>query len=161
VETTRQGEERPCWCKTPARVFAPGDAYRHQTETLVYLATGAKVGERLIYRLTVAFNVRQLGILAPFRGSQASQVARTVMWETEAMAASARVALDLDSPPLGLFYFGLWAHSVGKLLVCCEPRLWHTGDVRALCALYGIPVFEDEGPWADAVAEALHVSRRP
>lgn len=49
---------------------------------------------------------------------------------------------------------GLWASS-GKLIVCCDPRFWRSGNVHLVCKRYNIPYVEKFEHLVTATKERL------
>lgn len=49
----------------------------------------------------------------------------------------------LAKAPISMMEMGLWVRSEagkGKLIVCCQEGFWKEGNVRILCAKYGVRV---------------------
>jgi hypothetical protein len=56
--------------------------------------------------------------------------------------------------PISLLELGLFASSK-KLIVCCPDGFWRKGNVRIVCELYNIPLFNDYDQWMAAIQEKL------
>jgi hypothetical protein len=64
-----------------------------------------------------------------------------VDWELDALEKASVICFFFDvttSSPVTMLELGLWAAS-GKIVVCCDPRFWRSGNVQIVCRRYGIP----------------------
>jgi hypothetical protein len=64
-----------------------------------------------------------------------------VEWELEALEKANVICFFFDvttQSPVTMLELGLWAAS-RKIVVCCDPRFWRSGNVELTCSRYGIP----------------------
>jgi hypothetical protein len=80
-----------------------------------------------------------------------------VDWELEALGKASVICFffDVRTPsPVSMLELGLWAAS-RKIVVCCDPRFWRSGNVELVCRRYGIPFVKTFGELVKGVRDML------
>ena len=80
-----------------------------------------------------------------------------VLWELEGQRLADVIAMYFDpktKSPITLLELGMFADT-RKLIVYCPKEFWRRGNVEIVCALYKIPIFENELEWANALKSKL------
>ncbi|KAF2850616.1 hypothetical protein T440DRAFT_396342 [Plenodomus tracheiphilus IPT5] len=80
-----------------------------------------------------------------------------VEWELAALEQADVVCFFFDintKSPVTLLELGLWAAS-NKIVVCCHPKYWRSGNVHIVCNRYKIPVVNTFAELVLAVKEML------
>ncbi len=97
---------------------------------------------------------RQERSFSPFR--------EQVEWELAAQEQADIIAMYLDpatKSPISLLELGLFART-GKLLICCPPKFWLSGNVDIVCSKYNITKYNVKDYWLVALREKIRNFRR-
>lgn len=85
------------------------------------------------------------------------QFREQVEWELTSLDNSHLIALYLDKEtksPISLLEFGMHVRDK-NMIVYCPNGFWRKGNIDVTCAKYGVPVYEDETKWINAVIGRL------
>lgn len=80
-----------------------------------------------------------------------------VEWELSALEQADVICFFFDvntMSPVTLLELGIWAAS-DKVVVCCDPKYWRSGNVHIVCDRYGIPVVNTFAELVPAVEKML------
>ncbi|KAF2854677.1 hypothetical protein T440DRAFT_464819 [Plenodomus tracheiphilus IPT5] len=80
-----------------------------------------------------------------------------VEWELSALEQADVICFFFDvntMSPVTLLELGIWAAS-DKVVVCCDPRYWRSGNVHIVCDRYGIPVVDTFAELVPAIEKML------
>jgi hypothetical protein len=88
---------------------------------------------------------------------ESDQFNEQVLWELNMLYRADVIVVYFDpntKSPISLLELGLFASSK-KLIVCCPDGFWRKGNVRIVCELYNIPLFNDYDQWVATIQEKL------
>lgn len=73
-----------------------------------------------------------------------AQFYQQVSWELKALKKADYIIMNIlpdSKSPITLLELGLYADS-GKLLVCCPPEFYRSGNVQVVCDQYSVPLYD-------------------
>jgi hypothetical protein len=181
---------------TPSRPLAPHADFIHcmpltsptYRKFSVFTAGSIEMGAAVQWQQLMADSLCDLPItvLNPRRGNwDPSDVPKAdnagfkgqVEWELDALEKASVICFFFDvttMSPVTMLELGLWAAS-RKIVVCCDPRFWRSGNVELVCRRYGIPfvktfwelvksvrgLLEEKGMRLDARGDLVGRNERP
>ena len=137
-------------------------------EFSVFLAGSIEMGRAEAWQVSVeqALNDLPIAILNPRRDEwDASweqsignaQFRGQVEWELEAQERASLIAMYFSpatQSPITLLELGLFARS-RRIVVCCPPGFWRSGNVEIVCARYEIPLLTELPQLVQAIRERV------
>lgn len=142
----------------PVKVFTAPEKWDKNwfTQSTIFLGGTIEQGTATNWQQTVidSFNGTDVTILNPRRAkwnaslpqdpTPGTEFHTQVTWEIDAQNISDLIIYNFEADsksPITLLELGLYATS-GGVVVCCPKTYWRYGNVKIVCDLHGIPIFE-------------------